>query len=116
MVDGNIRATEPLKPRLSSVSIERIELEAICRNDTTKVLLGLQALYGNDDTRRQLFALSEQQLGAQVGHSLGRPSINPRCIVVLTAFKQRINLKYPTNIGLLHDATLHCARDDAGSL
>ncbi len=64
MVDGNIRATEPLKPRLSSVSIERIELEAICRNDTTKVLLGLQVLYGNDDTRRQLFALSEQQLGA----------------------------------------------------
>ena len=51
-----------------------------------------------------------------VGHSLGRPSINPRCIVVLTAFKQRINLKYPTNIGLLHDTTLHCARDDAGSL
>ena len=32
------------------------------------------------------------------------------------SFVVEINLKYPTNIGLLHDATLHRARDDAGSL
>ena len=68
---------------LGSIRIEDIKLNLKSRDDIPALLLGLQAIHGDDDTRERLFELLEQQVATTVPSDTGRPGMTYWQILVL---------------------------------
>ena len=68
---------------LGSIRIEDIKINLKSRDDIPALLLGLQAIHGEDDTRERLFELLEQQVAPTVRSDTGRPGMTYWQILVL---------------------------------
>ena len=100
-----MRNTYNLQAPLTSVLIEKIQLDAKCRDDVTKTLRGLQSLYSNPHTRKELFLLLEQHFCPQTDHAVGRPGLDAWQVVVLAIFKHGVRCDFDR---LRNYANEHC--------
>ena len=73
---------------LGEVRIEDIKLDLKSRDDIPALLLGLQHLYGDDDTRTRLFALLEEHILPGVDRAVGHPGMEMRRILVMGVVMQ----------------------------
>ena len=49
-------------PRLGYTPIEEVQLDQSCRDEITKTLRGIQALYSHQDTREELFRILQTMM------------------------------------------------------
>ncbi len=68
---------------LGEVRIEEIELDRKSRDDFPALLLGLQYLHADKETRTRLFALLEEYMLPGIDRSVGRPGMDMWRILVM---------------------------------
>ena len=83
-----------LRRRLGSVPIGDIELDAKSRDDIPAVLIGLQAIWGNGETRDELLRLLDERILPGVRRDTGRQGMDFRAILVMGVLKQGLNCDY----------------------
>ena len=77
-----------LRRRLGSVPIGDIELDAKSRDDIPAVLIGLQAVRGNGETRDELLRLLDERILPGVRRDTGRQGMDFWAILVMGVLKQ----------------------------
>ena len=70
-----MREVQKQQMDLGAVGIADIELDLKSRDDIPAILLGLQHLYSNQETRTVLFALLEEHIGPGTDRHVGRPGM-----------------------------------------
>ena len=85
--------------------IEEIQFDSRCRDDISAVLRGLQALYVNRKTRRQIFAILNERLCSRVNKGRGRPGMSFWRIFVLAVVKSGLDCNFDrlTNLANNHE-------------
>ena len=73
---------------LGATDIGEIKLDATCRDDIPAVLIGLQAIYKDEETREELFRLLDEHILPGRRHDTGRPGMNRWRILVMGILKQ----------------------------
>ena len=89
-----MRQVMNLQMELGEVRIEGIELNPKSRDDIPALLLGLQYLYANEETRRRLFTLLEEALLPEVDQTVGRPGMDLWRILVMGILLQGLGEDY----------------------
>ncbi len=91
--------------QIGQVSIEKMEIELDCRDDTTAVLRGLQHLFCTPAVYTQVMGLLEKHLLAHVKRGVGRPGLDLWQILVLGLLKEGLNLDFDRlrNLANHHD-------------
>lgn len=84
-----------------NVEISEIKFDPKSRNEIDKALLGLQYIFVNSETRKQVFHLLQQILPKDVSRTTGRPGMDMWKILVLGVMRQTCNWDYDT----LHNMT-----------
>ena len=80
---------------LGEIGIEDIWIDLKSRDDIPALLLGLQHLYADEETRTRLFALLEEQMLPGVDRTVGRPGMEMWMILVMVVVMQ--GLVYQAN-------------------
>ncbi len=83
-----------LRRRLGSVPIGDIELDMKSRDDIPAVLIGLQAIWGNGETRDELLRLLDEHILPGVRRDTGRQGMDFRAILVMGVLKQGPDCDY----------------------
>ena len=83
-----------LQLQLSEVEISQIEIDLRSRDETPKLLQGLQYLYGIPDTRREVFQILEGMIPEQIDAHNGRPGLDLWKILVLGSLRLNSNWDY----------------------
>ena len=83
-----MRKIKELQLSLGEVPIEKIRFNPKSRDDIPAVLIGLQYIYVNTDTREELFSLLEKEFLGEVNFDVGRPGMDIWRVVVLGVLKQ----------------------------
>ena len=89
-----MRQVMNLQMELGEVRIEAIELNPKSRDDIPALLLGLQYLYANEETRRRLFTLLEEALLPEDDQTVGRPGMDLWRILVTGILLQGLGEDY----------------------
>ena len=84
-----------------SVEISEIKFDPKSRNEIDKALLGLQCIFVNIETSKEVFQLLRQILPEEVSRSTGRPGMDMWKILVLGVMRLTCNWDYDT----LHNMT-----------
>ena len=79
---------------LGEVRIEDIELNLKSRDDIPALLLGLQHLYSDEETRTRLFALLEEHMLPGVDRTVGRPGMEMWRILVMGVVMQGLGCDF----------------------
>ena len=80
---------------LGEIGIEDIWIDLKSRDDISALLLGLQHLYADEETRTRLFALLEEHMLPGVDRTVGRPGMEMWMILVMVVVMQ--GLVYQAN-------------------
>jgi len=80
--------------KIGQVDIANIELDLRSRDEIPQLLLGLQAIYKNRQTRRKVFAILEQIVPEDVDTDNGRPGMDLWSILVLGTLRLNCNWDY----------------------
>ena len=67
-----MREVQKQQMDLGEVGIADIDLDLKSRDDIPAILLGLQYLYSNQETRTALFSLLEEHIGPGIDRGVGR--------------------------------------------
>ena len=94
-----MRAVQDPQMQLGQVNIAEIKFDPKSRDDTPKVLIGLQYIYTNLEVRKEVFALLEENLLKKVNKKNGRPGMELWKILVLGVLRLNLNIDYDR----LHD-------------
>ena len=78
---------------LGEEDISKVEINLKSRDDIPKLLLGLQSIYADDETREELFKILEQ-LHKNTNHKNGRPGMALWRIFVLAMLRLNLNCDY----------------------
>ena len=89
-----MREVKKLQLQLGEVAIEKIHINPKSRDDIPVVLRGLQYIYTNPQTRKELFELLEQEFLPEVSLHVGRPGMDIWRVVVLGVLKQGLGCDY----------------------
>ena len=81
-------------PRLGYTPIEDVQLDPYCRDEITKTLRGIQALYLDTSTRNELFGILEQMGSDQTSKKAGRKGMDLWTIFVLATLRLSCNWDY----------------------
>lgn len=87
------------QPRIGSIPIAAIKHDLLSRDETPKVLLGLQKVITNEETRKKLFSILETLIPENVDKKVGRPGMGLWEICVLGV----VRLNSDWNYDKLHD-------------
>ena len=89
---------------LWKVQIADIEFDPKDRDDIPAVLMGLQALYVDAETRAKIFEILERHVRPEVSHRHGRPGMDLWRIFVLAVVKMALNCDFDrlTNLANHH--------------
>ena len=79
---------------LGEIRIEDIELDMKSRDDIPALLLGLQHLYSDEQTRSRLFALLEEHVLPGVDRTVGRPGMEMWRILVMGVVMQGLGCDF----------------------
>ncbi|MCY4674085.1 MAG: ISNCY family transposase, partial [Bacteroidetes bacterium] len=71
-----------------------IEIDPKDRDDIPAVLMGLQALYVDAETRAKIFEILERHVRPEVSHRHGRPGMDLWRIFVLAVVKMALNCDF----------------------
>ena len=80
--------------RLGATPIESIELDARSRDDIPALLRGLQLVWTDLDTRRELLSLLEEHFRPGTDRTVGRPGMEIWRILVLAVLKQGLGCDF----------------------
>lgn len=94
-----MRLIQDEKLELGEIDIAKIKIDTKSRDDVPQILLGLQYLYTNNETRKKLFSLLEQLIPEKVDRKNGRPGMHLWRIFVLGTLRISLNIDYDR----LHD-------------
>jgi hypothetical protein len=83
-----------LQLQLSEVEISQIEIDLRSRDETPKLLHGLQYIYSMPDTRREVFQILEGMVPQQIDPHNGRPGLDLWKVLVLGALRLNSNWNY----------------------
>ena len=89
-----MRKIKDLQLELAGTAIEDIRFNLKSRDDIPAILIGLQHIYTNPETREELFSLLEEKLLPEVDLHAGRPGMDIWRVVVLGALKQGLGCDY----------------------
>ena len=89
-----MRTVIDLQSPLGSVPIEQIVLDEKSRDDIPALLKGLQLIYTDPDTRKELFELLEAHIRPDTDRSVGRPGMEMWRILVLGVLKEGLNCDF----------------------
>ena len=87
-----MRAVQDPQMQLGQVNIAEIKFDPKSRDDTPKVLIGLQYIYTNLEVRKEVFALLEENLLKKVNKKNGRPGMELWKILVLGVLRLNLNI------------------------
>lgn len=93
-----MRMFEDHQLRVGEVSVEKIKIDVKSRDDIPKILLGLQAIYTDDETKNKLFNIFEK-----IKTKKGRKGMHFWNIFVLAMIKLNLNCDYDR----LHELANH---------
>ena len=79
---------------LGEIRIEDIRINLKSRDDIPALLLGLQHLYADEETRTRLFALLEEYMLPGVDRTVGRPGIEMWRILVMGVVMQGLGCDF----------------------
>ena len=82
------------QPFLGSTDIGAIELDAKSRDDIPALLIGLQAIYMNEETRTELFRLLDAHILPGRRRTTGRPGMDLWRILVMGVLKQGLRCDF----------------------
>lgn len=94
-----MRIVQNPQMQLGQVNIAEIKFDPKSRDDTPKVLIGLQYIYTNLEVRKEVFALLEEDLLKKINKNNGRPGMDLWKILVLGVLRLNLNIDYDR----LHD-------------
>ena len=89
-----MREVQKQQMDLGAVGIADIDLDLKSRDDIPAILLGLQHLYSNQETRTALFALLEEHIGPGTDRGVGRPGMALWRILVMGVLKQGLGCDF----------------------
>jgi len=89
-----MRKIKNLQLELAGTSIEKIKFNLKSRDDIPAILIGLQHIYTNPETRGQLFSLLEEKFLPEVDLHTGRPGMDVWRVLVLGVLKQGLGCDY----------------------
>lgn len=89
-----MRKIKNLQLELAGTAIEDIRFNLKSRDDIPAILIGLQHIYTNPQTREKLFSLFEEKFLPEVDLRTGRPGMDVWRVVVLGAMKQGLDCDY----------------------
>ena len=89
-----MRQTRKSQLALGEARIEDIKLDHKSRDDIPAVLLGLQHLYSNEETREKLFSLLEEHILPDTNRNVGRPGMELWRILVMGVLKQGLGCDF----------------------
>ena len=89
-----MRQTRKSQLALGEARIEDIKLDHKSRDDIPAVLLGLQHLYSNEETREKLFSLLEEHILPGTNRNVGRPGMELWRILVMGVLKQGLGCDF----------------------
>ena len=92
-----------LKFGLGRTRIEDVELRTKSRDDIPALLLGLKAIYVDEDTRERLFRLLETEVAPLVSHDQGRPGMDLWPMLVLGVLKAGLDCDWDRLDMLAHE-------------
>ena len=89
-----MRQTRKSQLALGEARIEDIKLNHKSRDDIPAVLLGLQHLYSNEETREKLFSLLEEHILPGTNRNVGRPGMELWRVLVMGVLKQGLGCDF----------------------
>ncbi|MCY3825871.1 MAG: ISNCY family transposase, partial [Candidatus Dadabacteria bacterium] len=89
-----MRKIKNLQLELAGTPIEKIRFNPKSRDDIPAILIGLQHIYTNPETREKLFSLLEEKFLPEVDLRTGRPGMDIWRVVVLGVMKQGLDCDY----------------------
>ena len=89
-----MRQTRKSQLALGEARIEDIKLDHKSRDDIPAVLLGLQHLYSQEETREKLFSLLEEHILPDTNRNVGRPGMELWRILVMGVLKQGLGCDF----------------------
>jgi IS5 family transposase len=81
-------------PRLGYTPIEEVQLDLSCRDEITKTLRGIQALYSHKETREELFRILKTMIIVDSSKNSGRKGMDLWTIFVLATLRLSCNWDY----------------------
>ena len=101
-----MRQTHSLQLRVGQTPIEKIQLDLHSRDDMTKILLGLQFIYGQIEIRERVFSYLEKMLPGKTDPNNGRPGMQLWNILVLGVVRLGKNIDFDclTDLANQHNA------------
>jgi hypothetical protein len=92
-----MRQTHKRQCVIEDIPIKDIEIDITSRDDIPPLLLGLQQIYANDETRNQLFSILENEINPSPedpNANMGRPGMTLWRIFVLGVLRLCLNCDY----------------------
>ena len=89
-----MRKTKTLQLQLGEVAIENIQFDPRSRDDIPAILLGLQYIYTNPQTQKELFSILETHFLPGVNLKVGRPGMDLWRVLVLGILKQGLGCDF----------------------
>ena len=85
-----------IEPQLeiTQVPIHDIKINLQFRDEIPKILIGLQALFCDTDSRSKIFKILEKLIPSKVNHKNGRKGMNLWTILVLRMIRLGCNWNY----------------------
>ncbi len=77
--------------KVGEIDISNVKLNEKSRDDMDKILLGIQYLYKNDQTRKKLFDILKTLTPVEIDKKNGRPGVDLWNIFVLAMVRMAIN-------------------------
>ena len=88
------RAIQSKQMEFGEIDISKININTKSRDDIPAILLGLQYIYSNKDTRNIIFELLERNISPNVDKSNGRPGMELWKIFVIGVLRVGLNYDY----------------------
>jgi len=79
---------------IGEVSIEDIEISTKSRDDVPRVLLGLQYIYKDKETRKELFELLDSVIPSHINKNNGRPGMELWRVFVISMLRVHLDWDY----------------------
>jgi len=89
-----MRKSIKVQLEIGDIAIEDIEINPICRDEITQILLGLQKLYKDIETRKEIFQILEKLNPQNINTDIGRPGMYLWNIFTIAIFKLNNNINY----------------------
>lgn len=89
-----MRVVETKQLQLGDLPIDQIDIDLKSRDEIPQLLRGLQYLYTQDELRKKVFELLEENIQPKIDKKTGRPGMNLWTILVMGVFRLDLNWDY----------------------